>query len=78
MLKLIHGYGSGAHMRSLRETIRTHLQLRKMHGDIRAYVPGESWAPDDLCSLEVIRHVPESIADIDFGRENKGITLILL
>lgn len=78
MLKLIHGYGSGANIRLLRETIRTHLQLRTNHGDIKAYVPGEHWGPDDLCSLEVIQRVPESIADIDFGRENKGITLILL
>jgi hypothetical protein len=78
VLKLIHGYGTNANIQLLRLAIRTYLQIRNMHGDIKTYVPGENWSLGDVRSLELIQQVPESIADTDFGRENKGITLVLL
>jgi len=78
VLKLIHGYGTNANIQWLRLAIRTYLQIRKMHGDIKTFVPGENWSAGDLRSLELIRQVPESIVDSDFGRENKGVTLVLL
>jgi len=78
VVKLIHGYGTNANIQWLRLAIRTYLQIRKMHGDIKTYVPGENWSAGDLRSLELIRQVPESIVDSDFERENRGVTLVLL
>jgi hypothetical protein len=78
VLKLIHGYGANANIQLLRRGIRTYLQTKETHGDIKTYVPGENWDPCDVRSLELIRRVPESIVDTDFGRKNKGITLVLL
>jgi hypothetical protein len=78
VLKLIHGYGTDTNIRAMVLAIRNYLRIRKMHGDIKTFVPGESWSAADVRTLELIRRVPESIMDNDFGRENRGITLVLL
>ena len=77
-LKIIHGWGSSGTGGVLRFALRGHLRQRKEAGEIRVFIPGESWSQFDKYSKELLKHVPESLLDRDLGRANKGITLILL
>ena len=77
-LKVIHGWGSSGTGGVLRFATRSHLRQRKEKGDLRVFIPGESWSQFDAYSKELLKHVPESLADSDLGRGNKGVTLVLL
>src|SRR3954454_7297004 len=77
-LKIIHGYGSSGTGGVLRFAIRGYLRQCKERGDIQAFIPGESWSQFDKYSKLLLKHVPESQLDSDLGRNNRGITLVLL
>jgi Smr domain-containing protein len=77
-LKIIHGYGSSGTGGILRFAIRAYLRQCKERGEIRAFIPGESWSQFDKYSKELLKHVPDSLLDSDLGRNNRGITLVLL
>jgi hypothetical protein len=77
-LKLIHGYGSTGAGGILRFAVRNYLRQRKEAGELRAFIPGESWSQFERYSKELLQRVPESLLDSDLGRANKGITLVLL
>lgn len=77
-LKIIHGYGSTGVGGILRPVLRNHLRKRKDKGEIRAFISGESWSQFETYSKELLRRVPESLLDPDLGRNNRGITLVLL
>jgi len=77
-LKIIHGYGSSGTGGVLRFAIRGFLRQRKEAGEIQAFIPGESWSQFDKYSKQLLKHVPESLLDSDLGRNNKGITLVLI
>jgi|SRR5690349_17755741 hypothetical protein len=77
-LKIIHGYGSTGTGGILRFAIRGYLRQCKERGEIRAFIPGESWSQFDKYSKDLLKHVPDSLLDSDLGRNNRGITLVLL
>ena len=77
-LKVIHGYGSSGTGGVLRFAIRGYLRQRKEAGDIKAFIPGESWSQFDKYSKQLLQNLPESLLDADLGRNNRGITLVLL
>jgi len=78
VLKVIHGYGSTGAGGVLRFAIRSFLRQRKEKGEIASFVNGESWSSFDERSKLVFAKAPELILDSDVGRNNKGITLVLL
>jgi hypothetical protein len=77
-LKIIHGYGSSGTGGVLRFAVRGHLRQRKEAGEIQAFIPGESWSQFDQYSKQLLKQVPESLLDRDLGRNNRGITLVLI
>lgn len=77
-LKIIHGYGASGTGGVLRFAIRSFLRQRKEAGEVQAFIPGESWSQFEEFSKQLLKHVPESLLDSDLGRNNKGITLVLL
>jgi hypothetical protein len=78
VLKVIHGYGSTGAGGVLRFALRSFLRQRKEHGEIAAFVNGESWSSFDERSKRLFAKVPGLLLDSDVGRGNKGITLVLL
>jgi hypothetical protein len=78
VLKVIHGYGSTGAGGVLRFAVRGFLRQRKDKGEIAAFVNGESWSSFDERSKLIFAKAPELVMDIDIGRGNKGITLVLL
>jgi hypothetical protein len=78
ILKVIHGYGStgvGGDLRiSLQSTLR---QMLERH-EIRNCIYGEDWRKSNDCAWELVKRYPELKDETDFGRGNRGITIVVL
>lgn len=78
VLKLIHGYGSTGIGGDLRIVIQSALRQMAERGEIRACIFGECWRSSDEEAWQLVKRYPELKNDHDYGRNNKGITLVVL
>jgi hypothetical protein len=78
VLKLIHGYGSHGVGGELRLALQATLRQLAEKGHIRDCIYGENWRQSDARSWELLKRMPELKDDTDLGRNNRGITLVLL
>jgi hypothetical protein len=78
LLKLIHGYGSKGVGGTLRHAIQAELRRKLHEGKIRAFVPGEQWRISNETTWDLLKKHPALKQDRDLGRENKGITIVVL
>jgi len=78
VLKIVHGYGSTGAGGDLRIALQS--TLRQMAGkhEIRDCIYGENWRTSDERTWNVLKQIPELKNDVDLGKGNKGITLVLL
>jgi hypothetical protein len=77
-VKLIHGYGSTGTGGRLRLELQKDLRKAAQEGSIRACIPGESWRVSDEASWELLKRFPEWKKDSDLGRNNQGVSIVLL
>jgi hypothetical protein len=77
-VKLIHGYGSSGVGGSLRIELQKDLQRLAGSGDIRSFISGEDWRISDEKTWELLNRYPEWKRDSDLGKNNKGISIVLL
>jgi hypothetical protein len=77
-LKLIHGYGSTGVGGRLREEVWKELSRLERNGLIAGFVPGEEFRRSDAKTWELVKRHRELEQDRDFGRGNRGITLVVL
>ena len=77
-VKLIHGYGSsgvgGALRTELQKTLRRAARARAIH----AFIAGEDWRVSDEATWELLKRFPEWKQDSDLGRNNLGISIVVL
>jgi hypothetical protein len=78
VLKIIHGYGSSGEGGALRVALRQTLAQRQRDRKLKAVVPGEQWNIFDETSRQLLEQCPDLSGDLDLGRHNNGVTLILL
>jgi len=78
ILKLIHGYGSTGVGGELRIALQSTLRQMADRREIRSCIFGENWRKSDEQAWELVKSRPELKADRDFGRNNKGITIVVL
>jgi len=78
VLKLIHGYGSSGAGGDLRIALQSALQQMVQRGEIRACIFGENWRKSDEQAWDLVRRFPAFKDDRDFGKNNRGITLVVL
>lgn len=78
ILKLIHGYGSSGVGGKLRVAVRASLSRYKKSAMIQDFIAGEDFRISNETTWALIKRMPEIKQDRDLGRENKGITLVLL
>jgi hypothetical protein len=78
VLKVIHGYGSSGAGGVLREVIQGELRSMVADQKIRAFVAGEDWRTSNETAWDIQKRVPELKGDSDWGRQNKGISIVLL
>lgn len=78
LLKLIHGYGSSGAGGQLRFEVWKVLDRYKRAGTIREFIPGEQFRISDESSWTLVKRFPALKQDRDWGRGNRGITLVVL
>lgn len=78
VLKLVHGYGSSGIGGDLRISIQSKLKQMVESGEIRHCIFGENWRQSDDAAWELVKRFPFLKDDQDFGRNNKGITVVVL
>jgi hypothetical protein len=77
LLKLIHGYGSSGVGGQLRVEVWKVLDGYKRAGTIQEFIPGEQFRISDEKAWALLKRFPELKQDRDFGRGNRGITLVV-
>ena len=78
VLKVVHGYGSSGVGGDLRIALQATLRQMVERGEIHECIYGEKWRRSDERSWELLKRTPELKDDSDLGRNNFGITLVVL
>ncbi|HEV2021473.1 MAG TPA: Smr/MutS family protein [Terriglobales bacterium] len=77
-LRVIHGYGSSGVGGALRVAIQLRLRELQQSGTIQEVIYGEDWRISDEASWKWLQRYPEWKKDSDLGRQNKGISIVIL
>jgi hypothetical protein len=77
-VKLIHGYGSSGVGGTLRIELQKELARLADSGSIRSFVSGEDWRISHEHTWALLKRYPEWKQDSDLGRNNKGISIVVL
>jgi len=78
VLKLIHGYGSTGVGGRLKEEVWIALDRFKRNGFIADFIPGEDFRISNEASWSLVKRDKSIKEDRDFGRLNRGITIVIL
>ena len=76
-VKIIHGYGSTGKGGTIRVVCRQKLLEYRRRGVIKDICPGENLGPFSEEGRRFAEKCPEIRKDIDWGRDNNGITVVL-
>lgn len=77
-VKLIHGYGSSGAGGALRIELQKTLRQAAENGRIHAFIAGEDWRVSDEITWELLKRFPEWKQDSDLGRNNRGISIVIV
>ena len=77
-VKLIHGYGSSGGGGVLRMELQKELRSAVSNGTVRACIAGEDWRISDEPTWRLLQQFPEWKRDADLGKNNRGITIVVL
>jgi len=78
ILKIIHGYGSTGVGGDLRIAVQASLRQMVARGEINECIYGENWRKSDERAWEVVKRFSALKSDSDFGKQNRGITIVVL
>ena len=78
VVKLIHGYGSTGRGGRIRVAVLSELRSMKSRRLIRDYVPGEDFGPFSEAARDLVTRCPALARDRDYGRCNRGVTVVVL
>jgi hypothetical protein len=77
-LKLIHGYGSTGVGGTLRTGLGATLMRLQREGELKHVIFGEHWRMSDAAAWAVVLRHPALKQDCDWGRGNRGVTIVIL
>ena len=77
-VKLIHGYGSSGVGGSLRLELQKELQRLAGSGNVKCFIAGEEWRISDEATWPLLQRYPEWKKDSDLGKNNRGISIVVL
>jgi hypothetical protein len=78
LLKVIHGYGSSGAGGDIRIAVQRRLCDWAEAGQIRGCIFGEHWSKSDDATWRLLQAKSDLKSDLDLGRRNQGITVVLL
>jgi hypothetical protein len=76
-VKLIHGYGSSGAGGVLRTELQKELRRLVEKGAIAEFIAGENWRVSDVGTWTLLKRFPKWKEDRDFGKANKGISVVV-
>ncbi len=77
-LKIIHGYGSTGAGGDIRIAAQKRLIEMVAAGQVWGCIFGENWSKSDEVSWRLLQRRAELKNDPDLGRQNAGITIVVL
>jgi hypothetical protein len=77
-IKFVHGYGSSGVGGALRVELQKVLRQEAQNGTIRSFIAGEDWRISNETTWALLQRFPEWKRDSDLGRENRGISIVVL
>ncbi len=77
-VKLIHGYGSSGAGGVLRTEFQKDLRKAEREGAVQAAIAGEQWRISEEKCWNLLKKYPEWKQDSDLGRNNRGISIVVL
>lgn len=77
-VKVIHGYGSSGKGGAIRQATHSYLSDQLRNRKLKGFCPGESFGPFESRGRKVMELAPDFRQDPDWGRQNEGITVIVL
>ncbi len=78
IVKFVHGYGSTGVGGEIRIAVQNGLMRRLQQGELKTVIFGEDWRISNETTWELLKQTPELKQDSDLGRENRGITIVVL
>ena len=78
LLKVVHGYGSTGAGGDIRLAVQRRLHDLAEIGQIRDCIFGENWTKTDDATWRLLKRQSDLKSDLDLGRRNQGITVVLL
>ena len=78
LLKLIHGYGSTGAGGDIRIAVQKRLIEMAQSGQIRGCIFGEDWSKSDETTWKLLQSNRDLKNDPDLGRNNRGITVVII
>ena len=78
IMKFVHGYGSTGVGGEIRVAVQNGLMKRLSQGELKAVIFGEDWRISNEATWDLLKQRPELKQDSDLGRENRGITIVVL
>lgn len=78
VIKVVHGYGSKGYGGSIFSAVRKFCFKMKKQGKIKDFLTGEEWDLASSKTKSVIYGLKFFSGDIDLGKRNPGITIILI
>jgi hypothetical protein len=78
VLKVIHGYGSTGVGGDIRIAVQRRLHEERTGGRIRGCIFGEDWAKSNEETWRLLGSQSELKGDPDLGKNNRGMTIVLL
>lgn len=76
--KLIHGYGSSGVGGALRIELQKELARLAGSGSIKSFIAGEDWRISHEDTWALLKRYPGWKQDSDLGKNNKGISIVVL
>jgi hypothetical protein len=78
LVKVVHGYGSTGAGGEIRIAVQKELVKLCRQGELKAVIFGEDWRISNETTWALLRQMPELKSDANLGRENKGITVVVM
>lgn len=78
LLKFVHGYGSTGKGGEIRLAVQNGLIKRLQQNELQSVIFGEDWRISNETTWALLKKWPALKQDSDLGRENRGITLVVL
>ena len=78
VIKIIHGYGSHGVGGGICSSLRNKLKTMKKNGEIKDYLIGIEWDISNERCIRLLENLKDCYGDEDLGKQNPGITIVIL